>query len=364
MRSIFNIMNETANVRIGIDMPLPPPAAFDALVAEFAAGLERVGIQFTPGPDGRLIERGFEAGRIVAWRPGEQMLLRWRSADWLADEVTELDLRLEAIEGGTRAVLEHRACGRFLGAPEELAGWFSNELAAPFIRAMAPAALGDWVTDRRARRPTGVQSRSIYGHPVYHYPNFRVILAELALKPEDYLVEVGCGGGALLKDALQSGCRAAAVDHSPEMVHLAREQNQQAIGQGRLVVHHAGAEKLPFTESTFTKAVMTGVLGFLPDPVGAFREIRRVLKPGGKFVALGSDPEMRGTPAAPEPMASRLRFYSEAQLDRLARDAGFQKVQVARRSLEQFAKEAGVPQEHLALFAGPGPAFLVVTKDS
>ena len=62
--------------------------------------------------------------------------------------------------------------------PDELAGWFAGEVAAPFLRATAPAALGDWLTDRRARRPSGKQARGVYRDPTYHYPNFRVILAE------------------------------------------------------------------------------------------------------------------------------------------------------------------------------------------
>lgn len=47
----------------------------------------------------------------------------------------------------------------------------------------APAGLGDWLTDRRARRPAGAQARAVYRDPLYHYPNFRAILAELALSP-------------------------------------------------------------------------------------------------------------------------------------------------------------------------------------
>jgi hypothetical protein len=76
---------------------------------------------------------------------------------------------------------------------------------------------------------------------------------------------------------------------------------------------------------------------------------------------LGSDPALRGTPAAPEPIASRLHFYNDDQLKWLALDAGFSSAEVVRRELLTFAREVGVPQEHLALFARPAP-FLLAFK--
>ncbi|HEX9036030.1 MAG TPA: class I SAM-dependent methyltransferase [Ktedonobacterales bacterium] len=192
--------------------------------------------------------------------------------------------------------------------PGEQVGWFASAAAAPLLQAIAPAAFGDWLVDRSGRRPAGAQSRGWYSDPLYHWPNFRVFLAELDLGPEDNLLEVGCGGGALLAEFLKSGCRAAAVDHSYDMVRLASERNHEAIATGRLTIQQADAGRLPFAGDTFTCAIMSGALGHLPDPVAVFREIRRALAPGGRLIALGSDPELRGTPAAPEPAASRLRF--------------------------------------------------------
>jgi SAM-dependent methyltransferase len=355
---------DTTTLRSSIDLGLPPGDAFDLLVAELATALARDGLRFEPGPDGRVVEGETTVGRVVAWDPGERLVLEWRAADWQPDEVTEVALEVAATNAGARVTLVHRGWGQLVGDATELAGWFAGAVAAPLLRATAPRALGDWLTDRQARRPTGARSRAVYAAPLYHYPNFRVLLAELALTPDDHLLEVGCGGGALLEQALASGCSAAAVDHSAEMVALAREHNRDAVAAGRLTVQEAAADRLPFPSETFTAAVMTGVLGFLPDPVAAFAEIRRVLRPGGRFVTLGSDPELRGTPGAPEPMASRLRFYEDDELAALGRDAGFDEVHVIRRDLGRFAREAGVPEEHVPLFEGPGPGarFLVTRR--
>ncbi|MEO7001882.1 MAG: methyltransferase domain-containing protein, partial [Ktedonobacterales bacterium] len=203
----------------------------------------------------------------------------------------------------------------------------------------------------------------VYRDPLYHWPNFRVICAEIDLTPADYLLEVGCGGGALMKELLKSGCHAAAIDHSFDMVRLASEENCDAIAESRLTIQQADAEHLPFTDGTFTRAVMTGVLAHLPDPLAVLREIRRVLAPGALFIALGSDPELRGTPAAPEPAASRIQFYDDAAFYALATAAGFTNARVERRDLEQYAREAGVPEEALSLFSGAGASFLFARND-
>jgi SAM-dependent methyltransferase len=353
-----------STIQASIDLPLDPAEAFDILVDELGLALGRLGLEFEPGPDGRVVEGPNVVGRVIAWTPGERIGLEWHPADWAADEATAVELRFEPRKGGVRVVVEQRGWGRLLGEPGEVAGWFAGAVAAPLLAATAPKALGDWVTDRRARRPSGDSSRRVYRDPLYHYPNFAVILSELSLKADDHLIEVACGGGALLKSALRSGCRAAAIDHSADMVRLTRHENAGEVAAGRLAVTQAAAESLPFPDGTFTCAAMTGVLGFLSDPVAALAEIRRVLAPGGRLVALGSDIRWKGTPAAPEPMASRLRFYGDHELATLARHAGFDHVEVVRRDLEPHAREAGVPEEHLPLFAGAGAPFLIARRRS
>jgi SAM-dependent methyltransferase len=354
-----------ADVRASIDLALTPDVAFDLLVEELGNALARLGIRFEPGPGGRVAEGAFEVGRVVEWEPGRGLGLEWRHASWAPGVVTEMRLRLEPAEGGARVSLEHRGWDAAIADPVEMGGWFAGQVLAPLLSASSPGAFGDWFTDRRARCPSGAAARATYLHPLYHLPNFRVILGELALTRDDHLLEVGCGGGAFLAAALHSGCRAAAIDHSQEMVRLAREANGDAVASGRLDVREGDAQALPFSDATFTCAAMTGVLGFLADPVRSLAEIRRVLVPGGRFVGLGSDPELKGTPAAPEPMASRLRFYDSAQLEALARQAGFADARVIRRDLEPFAREAGVPEAHLPLFAAGeagGARFLLARR--
>jgi len=209
----------------------------------------------------------------------------------------------------------HADAVRDLGlAQDDLHAWEESGLPE--------TAFEDWVIDRVARRPRGRRAREIYGDDDVHDFARRAILGDLRLGPEDHLLDVGCGGGILLRDALRAGAEATGVDHSEEMVRLARERAPGA----RVVLADAG--QLPFGDAAFSAAAMAIVLIFLEEPVGVLRECRRVLTPGGRLAAYTTAPELRGTPAAPEPLASRARFYEDDDLAALARRAGFAEVHV------------------------------------
>jgi SAM-dependent methyltransferase len=208
--------------------------------------------------------------------------------------------------------------------------------------------------DRTARRPHGEAARATYAEPTYHLPNFELILERLALTPEDRFLEVGCGGGVLLARALETVASGAAVDHAPEMVALARERSPGAT------VAEASADALPFGDAAFTAAAMTGVLHFLPDPVPGFREVRRCLAPGGRFAVFSSTEAMRGTPAAPEPLASRMHWHAPDDVARMARAAGFAAAEVEDPDLEPYARRAGLPDDVVPFFRGTGGSLLLL----
>jgi SAM-dependent methyltransferase len=180
----------------------------------------------------------------------------------------------------------------------------------------------DWLTDRVARRPAGRRAREVYGADDVHNFARRAILDALRLRAGDRLLEVGCGGGLLLRDALAAGATATGLDHSEEMVSLARQQTPGA----QVVL--GTAERLPFPDDSFDAVAMSIVLIFLADPAAALRECRRVLAASGRIAIYTTSPRLRGTPAAPEPLASNSYFYENAELAALATQSGYEDILV------------------------------------
>ena len=354
----------TGTVRTSVDVALTPKQAFDNLLDEIKLALMDRGMKLdSESVGGRILEGDVEVGAIKEWVADERISIIWHPKSWDKTTTSELTILISASDGGATVAIEQRDWGRVVGDDgAELLGWFAKEVASSLLSASAPNRLGDWITDRRARRPSGAQSRDFYRNPVYHWPNFLAILDTLALRPDDHLLEVGCGGGAFLSEALKSGCRASAVDHSLDMVRLASEVNRESIAKGRLRVEVGEADELPYQDGSFTCAVMTGVFNFIADPLEALKEVCRVLGKGGRLVIFSGTKELRGTPAAPEPAASRLHFYEDSEIEDLARRAGFHAVKVEHPSLLENAKKAGVPEADLGLFRGTSGSQLVVAR--
>ena len=104
--------------------------------------------------------------------------------------------------------------------------------------------------DKTARKPSGWFAKRMYSNPRGHYKSFRWTLDKLQLEPDDIFLEIGCGGGVLLNMALEIVKHARAIDHSADMVQIAKEKNQKGVSEVRVEIVQGNAESLPWDDNS------------------------------------------------------------------------------------------------------------------
>jgi SAM-dependent methyltransferase len=114
----------------------------------------------------------------------------------------------------------------------------------------------------------------------------------LAPAPGERLLEAGCGSGLLCRQAAAAVApngRIAGLDISPEFLRLAQDYAGSA-GQAGLIQWCAGrAEAAPFPNASFDGVLAARLLLHVSEPEVVLRELARVVRPGGRLVAMDWD---------------------------------------------------------------------------
>jgi SAM-dependent methyltransferase len=113
----------------------------------------------------------------------------------------------------------------------------------------------------------------------WHSTRRRLVLDQLERTYHDgsdrRLLDAGCGTGRMLSELDRSGT-ALGIDLSDEALRFCRERDHARVVKASLL-------ELPFPDAAFDVVTALDVLEHVADDVGALRECRRVLKPGGRM---------------------------------------------------------------------------------
>ena len=112
------------------------------------------------------------------------------------------------------------------------------------------------------------------------------LLAAAALAPGERVLDVACGSGQVTLQAAEAvGAQAVVLgtDLSQRMVDSARQRAAQR-SIPNVAFARMGAERLALPDAEFDVVLCSLGLMFVPDPARAVREMRRVLRPGGRLV--------------------------------------------------------------------------------
>ena len=105
------------------------------------------------------------------------------------------------------------------------------------------------------------------------------------LRPGEVVVDLGSGGGLdvfLASKQVGPTGRAIGIDMTPAMIERARA-NAQSGGYTNVEFHLSTIDKIPLPDASVDCVISNCVLNLAPDKPAVFREIARVLKPGGRL---------------------------------------------------------------------------------
>lgn len=146
------------------------------------------------------------------------------------------------------------------------------------------------------------------------------MIDELRLAPGKRVLEIGCGTCRDTVHLLDRGASVCAGDLSREMLVIGRQRlHDRGVDSPRVRLFRADAMRLPFADGAFDAAFHFGGLNLFQDIAGAFSEMARVVRPGGRVVAgdEGAAPWLGHTEFARILKNSNQLFAHSVPLDRL-----------------------------------------------
>lgn len=201
---------------------------------------------------------------------------------------------------------------------------------------------------RNAPAPSGFWGRlMICKMNVGHARMTAWAFGQIDLKTARTVVDIGCGGGKAVKRLASLAPEAVVygVDRSPLCVERAVRENRKSVAAGRVVIRSGSAGALPFPDGSVDVATAVETVYFWEDWQAAFRDVRRVLKPGGIFAVVCDMVDDDGAGPAHYREVTRLiemRIPNPVQLERELADAGFTRVIIYRHPEEKWLCAVGM----------------------
>lgn len=131
------------------------------------------------------------------------------------------------------------------------------------------------------------QTHTLYSEQTTHF--FDWIMPMIDPQPGDLVLDVGCGSGAYHPLLAKHNVRIVAIDASQGMLDVVQEQARRQ----RLPVQsiRVFAEALPLHDASCDRVMGNHMLYHVADQLAALREMRRVLKPGGRVILATNAPD-------------------------------------------------------------------------
>ena len=141
-------------------------------------------------------------------------------------------------------------------------------------------------------------------------------------------LDLGCGGGRNAGELLikYPGIYVTAVDYSDLSVAKAREYNRDMIVSGRCTVQQGDVSDLHLPEENYDLATAFETIYFWPGLEKCFRQVAKVVKPGGYFLICNESDGRDATGLKFEKIIDGMKCHTAEEIESALKNAGFSKV--------------------------------------
>jgi SAM-dependent methyltransferase len=148
-------------------------------------------------------------------------------------------------------------------------------------------ASGDADVTLRSGNPEGSAGMNEVDYDAELQKHNQILQQHYGLRPDDHVLDIGCGAGQTTRDAARMATAGTAlgVDVSASMIEWAR-QLTEATRLPNVYFELANAATYPFRSESFDVAISRFGTMFFTQPVAAFSNVRRALRPGGRLVMM------------------------------------------------------------------------------
>ena len=117
----------------------------------------------------------------------------------------------------------------------------------------------------------------------------------IKLSGNEDVLDIGCGGGQNIANFLKrTKGKVHGIDYSPASVAKSLKKNKKAVTEKRSEIVQANVQAIPFENKTFDLVTAFETIYFWENIINDFKEVKRVLKPNGKFVVCNESSKMEG----------------------------------------------------------------------
>lgn len=185
-----------------------------------------------------------------------------------------------------------------------------------------------------ARKPEGELGDKLLERMNRSHENLaQWVCSQLNIEKNDYILDIGCGGGVNVKrfaEIISDDGKVVGLDYSDVSVEKTTKLNEEFIKEGKVEVVEGSVSEMPFDDGTFDMVTGFETIYFWPNFIEDLKEVNRVLKKDGVLCFGNEARHEDGEMDKYDDLIDLLdmKIYTDEVLEKSLESAGFKEIEL------------------------------------